>query len=217
MERTALIVAGGKGVRMQAKTAKQFLIIKGIPILMHTIKKFSEFNNIIVVLAEDHLIEWKNLCEKHKFSIKHTLVKGGSNRFESVKSGLKKITQNCVVAIHDGVRPMITKSLINKLCQKVTSGEGIIPVIPIKESVRKIDKKNSSYFDRESIVSVQTPQCFLSNEIIAAYSNVSTDDFNDDASVFEINHGKISMLTGEESNIKITTQKDLIIAENFLS
>jgi 2-C-methyl-D-erythritol 4-phosphate cytidylyltransferase len=90
MERTALIVAGGKGLRMQAKTAKQFLILKGLPILMHTIKKFSAFNNIIVVLPEDHLIEWENLCKKYKFSIKHTLVKGGANRFESVKSGLKK-------------------------------------------------------------------------------------------------------------------------------
>ena len=213
MERTALIVAGGKGLRMQAKTAKQFLILKGLPILMHTIKKFSAFNNIIVVLPEDHLIDWKNLCKKYKFSIKHTVVKGGSNRFESVKNGLKKITQNCVVAIHDGVRPLTTKFLIDKLCQKVSSGVGIIPVMPIKESIRKIEKRNSSYFDRESIVSVQTPQCFLSNEIIAAYSTVSTDKFTDDASVFEVNNGRITMLSGEERNIKITTQEDLLIAE----
>jgi 2-C-methyl-D-erythritol 4-phosphate cytidylyltransferase len=216
MERTALIVAGGKGLRMQAKTAKQFLILKGLPILMHTIKKFSDFNNIIVVLPENHLIEWENLCKKYKFSIKHIIVKGGSSRFESVKSGLKKITQNCVVAIHDGVRPMITNFLIDRLCQKVTSGVGIIPVMPIKESIRKIDKKNSSYFDRGSIVSVQTPQCFFSNEIIDAYSKAGSEEFTDDASVFEVNKGKISMLSGEEKNIKITTQEDLLIAETLL-
>ena len=213
MEKTALIVAGGKGLRMQAKTAKQFLVLNGLPILMHTIKKFSAFNNIIVVLPEDNFIEWENLCKKYKFSIKHIIVKGGSNRFESVKNGLKKITQNGVVAIHDGVRPLLTKFLINKLCQKVSSGVGVIPVMPIKESIRKFDKKNSSYFDRESIVSVQTPQCFFSNEIIAAYSMVSTDKFTDDASVFEVNNGRITMLSGEERNIKITTKEDLLIAE----
>jgi len=217
MDRTALIVAGRKGLRMQTSTPKQFLILRDLPVLMHTINKFSDFKNIILVLPIDQFSEWRNLCKKFHFSVQHTLVQGGSNRYESVKRGLENITKNCIVAIHDGVRPLITKLLINKLCQEVVSGTGIIPVMPIKESLRKIDKHNNYYLDRDSIVSVQTPQCFLSNEIIAAYSSATSNKFSDDASVFEKNNGKISMLDGEEQNIKITTKQDLVIAENLLS
>ena len=217
MDKTALIVAGGKGVRMKSKTPKQFLILRRIPLLMHTINQFSSFNKIIVVLPEDQFSEWKYLCEKYNFSIKHELVQGGLNRFESVKKGLEKITHNCIVAIHDGVRPLITKSLIDNLCKNVKQGTGVIPVMPITESVRQIKKNKTYYLDRESIVTVQTPQCFISDEIISAYSLEGSNKFTDDASVFENNNGKIFMLSGEEKNIKITSTQDLVIAESLIS
>ena len=212
MQIVALLVAGGKGERMNADIPKQFLLLNGTPILMHTLKQFSHFEEIVLVLPSSQFKYWQELCNTYNFRQKHTLVAGGITRFHSVKNGLEKIADNTIVAIHDGVRPLISTSLINDLVSETKSGIGVIPIIPIKDSIRKVEGENSVHVDRSNLFGVQTPQCFLSTDIQKAYTQDFSNTFTDDASVFEANGGKINTLLGEEKNLKITTQEDLNIA-----
>ena len=216
MQKIALIVAGGKGERMNSSIPKQFLCVKGTPILMHTIKKFNFFDSIVLILPSSEFDNWKALCHKYKFNLPHTLVEGGSTRIESVQNGLKNINENVIVAIHDGVRPLISKQLIDKLLAKVHSNIGVVPVVPVKDSLRKVTNNNSVSIERTNIFHVQTPQCFMSGEIKAAYKKtIVNQNFTDDASVFEYNGGIIKTVLGEENNIKITTQQDLLSANHI--
>ena len=213
MKKVALIVAGGKGERMNADIPKQFLLLNNLPILMHTIKQFSHFEEIVLVLPKSQFDYWNGLCKNNNFNQIHILVEGGETRFHSVKNGLDKIDNTSVVAIHDGVRPLISTALINNLVGETKSGRGVIPIIPVKNSIRKIEGENSVHIDRSNLYKVQTPQCFLSTDIKEAYTQDFSATFTDDASVFEANGGKINTLFGEERNLKITTQQDLNIAE----
>ncbi|MDC0204641.1 2-C-methyl-D-erythritol 4-phosphate cytidylyltransferase [Flavobacteriales bacterium] len=213
MRKVALIVAGGKGDRMNADIPKQFLLLNNLPILMHTIKQFSHFEEIVLVLPQSQFDYWKNICADHSFTQKHTLVEGGRTRFHSVKNGLENIDRNCIVAIHDGVRPLVSKTLIDNLTETISKNIGVIPIVPEKDSIRKIEKENSTYIDRNNVYKVQTPQCFLSTDIKNAYTQNYSEFFTDDASVFESYGGEISTILGEEKNLKITTQEDLKIAE----
>ena len=126
MQKIALIVAGGQGERMKTAIPKQFLLLKGIPILMHTLKQFSHFEKIILVLPSTQFDYWHSLCKNYNFTLQHTLVAGGETRFQSVKNGLEKIIANSIVAIHDGVRPLVSKSLINHLISQTKKGIGVI-------------------------------------------------------------------------------------------
>ena len=216
MQKVALIVAGGKGDRMNADIPKQFLLLKGTPILMHTLKQFSHFEEIVLVLPHSQFDYWQELCITYNFTQKHTLVPGGTTRFYSVKNGLEKIEENSVIAIHDGVRPLISKKLIDSLITKTKHGVGVIPIVPVKDSIRKVKGENSVHLDRSNLYKVQTPQCFLSTDIKEAYTQEFSDTFTDDASVFEANGGKINTLLGEEKNLKITTREDLTIANEFI-
>ena len=216
MKKVALIVAGGKGKRMGAETPKQFLKINTLPILMHTINCFSHFEKIVLVLPKKHLDYWKDLCKTHHFDQKIIVVEGGVNRFKSVKNGLAKINESSIVFIHDGVRPLISKGLIRSLGSKIKKGVGIVPVIPVKNSIREVKHDNSKSVNREHLFVVQTPQCFLINDIKTAYDQDFKKSFTDDASVFENNGGKISCVVGEEKNLKITTKRDLKIASFFM-
>ena len=213
MKKVALIVAGGKGERMNADIPKQFLLLNNLPILMHTIKQFSHFEEIVLVLPKSQFDYWNGLCKNNNFTQIHILVEGGETRFHSVKNGLNKIDNTSVVAIHDGVRPLISTALINNLVGETKSGRGVIPIIPVKNSIRKIEGENSVHIDRSNLYKVQTPQCFLSADIKEAYTKDFSGTFTDDASVFEANGGKINTILGEEKNLKITTQEDLNIAE----
>jgi len=212
MQKVALIVAGGKGERMNADTPKQFLLLNGTPILIHTLKQFSHFEEIVLVLPPIQFEYWKELCNTYNFRQQHTLVAGGITRFHSVKNGLDRIADNTTVAIHDGVRPLISTTLIDRLVAKSGIGIGIIPIVPVKDSIRKVEGENSVHLDRSNLFKVQTPQCFLSADIKNAYTQDFSDTFTDDASVFEANGGKINTLLGEEKNLKITTEEDLKIA-----
>ena len=216
MQKVALIVAGGKGERMNADIPKQFLLLNGTPILMHTLKQFSHFEEIVLVLPHSQFDYWQELCITYNFTQKHTLVAGGTTRFYSVKNGLEKIDENSVIAIHDGVRPLISTKLIDSLITKTKNGVGIIPIVPLKDSIRKVEGENSTHLDRSNLYKVQTPQCFLSTDIKEAYTQEFSDTFTDDASVFEAKGGRITTLLGEEKNLKITTKEDLKIAELFI-
>ena len=212
MKKVALIVAGGKGERMDTEIPKQFLLLNDLPILMYTLKQFSHFEEIVLVLPPMQFEYWQELCSSYNFMQKHTIVSAGKTRFHSVKNGLDKITKNTIVAIHDGIRPLISTSLINELVAKTKNGIGVIPIVPVKDSIRKVEGRKSIHVDRNNLFKVQTPQCFLSADIQKAYTQDFSDTFTDDASVFEANGGKINTLLGEEKNLKITTKEDLKIA-----
>ena len=217
MQKVALIVAGGKGERMNTDIPKQFLLLNGTPILIHTLKQFSHFEEIVLVLPYSQFEYWRELCSTHNFTQKHVLVAGGTSRFYSVKNGLEKIDENSVIAIHDGVRPLISTKLIDSLITKTKNGVGIIPIVPLKDSIRKVEGENSTHLDRSNLYKVQTPQCFLSKDIKEAYTQEFSDTFTDDASVFEAKgRGRITTLLGEEKNLKITTKEDLTIANEFM-
>ena len=216
MKKIALIVAGGKGERMNADIPKQFLLLNDLPILMHTLNAFTDFDKIILVLPQSQIENWKTLCGKYNFALKHMLVAGGINRFGSVKNGLRKVDEGSIVAIHDGVRPLISKNLTNKLIATTKKGIGVVPVVPIKDSLRKVNGNNSKAVSRSSLYKVQTPQCFFASTIKDAYKQNFSLFFTDDASVLESNGGKIIAILGEEKNIKITTKEDLRIAEVFM-
>ena len=216
MKKVALIVAGGRGKRMNSEIPKQFLLLNNLPILTHTIKQFSHFEEIIVVLPKAQFDYWSKLCKDNDFNEKHTLIEGGESRFQSAKNGLEKIDEEAIVAIHDGVRPLISKTLIDRLVAKTKKGIGVIPIVPIKDSIRRVGKENSKHIDRSNLYQVQTPQCFISADIKDAYRLEFSECFTDDASVLESAGGKIISILGEIKNLKITNKEDLKIAEMLM-
>lgn len=215
----AVIVAGGSGSRMNSEIPKQFLPVLGLPVLMHTIKAFYEYSNtlnIIVVLPSTEVNLWKRLCSKHHFSIPVILAKGGQTRFQSVRNGLNKIESDGVVAIHDGVRPLVNKEIIAASYQIASLHGSAIAAVRLKESIRVTDKDETKTVDRSKYRIIQTPQTFQVKIIKQAYSNPELPGFTDDASVVEKAGYKISLFEGSYRNIKITTKEDLIIAEALL-
>ena len=216
MKKVALIVAGGKGERMNTDIPKQFLVLNDLPILMHSLNAFSHLDKIILVLPRAQIENWEELCKQYNFILKHTVVAGGINRFGSVKNGLAKIDEGSIVAIHDGVRPLVSKNLIDRLIGATKKGNGIIPIVAVKDSIRKVEEYKSQAVSRSDLYKVQTPQCFYSNTIKDAYKQNFSLFFTDDASVLESSGGKIITILGEEKNLKITTEEDLRIAEALI-
>ncbi len=212
MRKIALIVAGGRGDRMNSSIPKQFLLLNNVPILIHTINAFSDLDEILLVLPKEQFNYWNQLCLKYNLNTPHTIIAGGESRFDSVKNGLDEICNESIVLIHDGVRPFISKKIIAELINTVKKKVGVVPVIKLKDSIRKISNYSTKPINRENLYKIQTPQCFLSVEIKTAYQQVSSKEFTDDASVFESMSGTILPIMGEERNLKITTQEDLEIA-----
>lgn len=229
MKRFAVVVAGGKGLRMNNLIPKQFLCLNGTPILMRTINRFKSFDpsiEVIVVLPEEQIGYWNELCEKHNFRTPHTIAKGGTARFFSVGNGLELVEGDSVVAIHDGVRPFVNDNVLKSAYETAEAKGSAIPVVPLVDSIRFVDSDgNSRAEDRSSFRLVQTPQVFRTDMIKASFkkaleADASTiDSFTDDASVFEFAGNRIELVDGDYDNIKITSPKDLeaasVIATRF--
>ena len=217
LKRLAIIVAGGTGTRMGADLPKQFMLLDGKPLMMHTLEKFYQANcELIVVLNVDFHDQWISLCKTYSFNIPHKLIKGGRNRFESVKNGLKAISENALVAIHDAVRPLIDIDTINKAFDCADVNGNAVVVVPSKDSLRKIENEQSYSVPRSDYYIVQTPQVFDKNTLDKAYKEEFRNEFTDDASVVEKLGKKIHLVEGKQSNIKITYAEDLAIAETLL-
>ncbi len=220
MKYFAVIVAGGSGKRMGTGTPKQFLELAGLPVLMHTIRRFREFDSsveIITVLPEDQIIFWTSLQEKYSFDVPQILVRGGAKRFHSVKNGLESINGPGLVAIHDGVRPLVTVETIKRCFSEAGKYGNAIPVMPATDSIRMVTRNGNSIVDRESIRYVQTPQVFDVGLIKKAYRQEFDPGFTDDASVLEKTGVPIRLVEGNRENIKITTPMDLVLAEAVVS
>jgi len=219
MNRSAVIVAGGSGTRMNSDIPKQFLLLQGRPILMHTLEAFHHFDaaiDLVLVLPADQLDSWSDLCRQHSFSVPHRLTAGGETRFHSVKNGLELVSDSHVVGIHDGVRPLVNSATLQACYNGAEENESAIPVTPVTDSLRRITPEGNQSVLRSAFRSVQTPQCFQTRLLIPCYNEGFREDFTDDASVFEAAGNKINLVEGNSQNIKITTPQDLMLAEALL-
>lgn len=219
MEKHVIIVAGGVGKRMQSEIPKQFLNVAGRPILMHTFESLINYSKelkITLVLPEPFIDFWQSLCKRFDFEVDHTIVKGGKTRFDSVINGLKEIENGGLIAIHDGVRPLVSKETLNRIFKKAEKKGNAIPAVKINEALRKINDDNSFFVNRRAYRLIQTPQCFHSQLIKQAYQQDYKEEFTDDATVVEAMGIKINLVEGNNENIKITRPSDIKIAEAFL-
>lgn len=218
MEKCVIVVAGGKGLRMGGDIPKQFRLIGGRPVLMHTLEAFRRYDEnigLVLVLPEAHFTYWRELCRQYAFSLPHTVVAGGATRFHSVFNGLQAVPDEVrLIAVHDGVRPFISHRLMADAFTAAGRFGAAIPVTPVIESLRRIrgDGSNEAV-SRAEYRSVQTPQVFDSVVFRKAYRQSYRDDFTDDASVVEAAGYRITLVEGDNDNIKITTPRDLAVAE----
>ena len=222
-----IVMAAGSGTRMGADVPKQFIELNGKAILRMTIETFLSACpdvSVITVLPEAHIAYWKNYCLKNNFTCPQVLVKGGITRFHSVRNALEKVPEGALVAIHDGVRPLISQELVHSMFEKAEEIPALIPVTPCVDTMKVLEKQGDDLVgipgvkvDRSTLFGVQTPQIFHSEIIKEAYSQAYDTAFTDDASVLEKYGKNPSYVAGERFNIKITTQDDLLLARAILS
>lgn len=224
MRTVAIIVAGGSGTRFGAEVPKQFLELGGRPILMRTIEVFGENGDgsfdVIVTLPQGQMELWQQLCREYGFEVPHRVVAGGETRWHSVKNALDSIgdiSDVDVIAVHDGVRPLVSVDLIGRVLEAARRDGAAIPVVMLNDSVRQVDGNASHALDRSTLRAVQTPQAFDPRLLLDAYSLPFETTFTDDASVVErYGHG-VTLVEGDPMNLKITRPMDLALAENLLN
>ncbi len=195
---------------------KQFLLLKGRPLLCWTIEAFHRYDPampIIVVLPQTHFDIWKALCMGHRFFLPHTVVAGGEQRWHSVKAGLENVEGNGLVAVHDGVRPLVSVELIGRCFDAAAAHAAAIPVVPVVPSIRETTAEGSRALDRSKLLAVQTPQCFHTDLLRKAFELPYDSTFTDEATLVEKLGVKVNLLEGEEWNIKVTTAMDMRTVE----
>lgn len=219
MKKYVLIVAGGKGLRMERDIPKQFLPIGGKPVLMRTIEAFYQYESsieIILVLPTEQQAYWQSLCKEYAFSISHNIADGGETRFHSVSNGLKLVGKEGLVGIHDGVRPFVSQEVISRCFTEATQKQAVIPVIGVVETIRHLSAKGSQTVNRDKYKLVQTPQVFSVSLLKQAYEQTYSPAFTDDASVVEAMGIPIYCVEGNRENIKLTTPFDLKVANALI-
>ena len=212
----AIIVAGGQGARMQLSIPKQFVLMAGKPLLMHTLQVFDACDlaiRIVVVLPETEMATWAALCRKYAFAVPHEVAAGGENRSASVWQGVKQLgSQEGVVAVHDGVRPLVSPELIKRSFQQAEKHGSAVASVLLKDSIRKVHGADSKACLREQYRLIQTPQTFRVSLLRTAYETATGKVFSDDASLVEHSGHKIHLIEGEYRNLKVTTPEDLTVA-----
>jgi len=208
-------MAGGKGTRMNNSTPKQFLELNGQPVLMHTLNVFYRYDpsiEIILVLPDDQWKTWENLCSRYQFRIKHVLKPGGETRFHSVQKNISALPDGALIAIHDGVRPLVSLKTIERCFTEALQFGNAIPCIGIPETLRKTNEVKTMQVDRSHFKLIQTPQVFESTILKKAYMQAFQENFTDDAGVVESMGNKIHLVAGNPENMKITIDMDMVIA-----
>ncbi|MBO4455890.1 MAG: 2-C-methyl-D-erythritol 4-phosphate cytidylyltransferase [Bacteroidales bacterium] len=218
----AVFVAGGSGTRMGGDVPKQFLELGGVPVLQRSIERFLDAEpqaHVVTVLPSQHIATWQELCVRYAASFPQTVVAGGMTRFHSVLAALAKVPDGAIVAVHDGVRPLVSPALVRRMLDEISAPGGpqaLIPVLPVTDTLRSVDPSAPAP-DRSKLVAVQTPQMFLSEVLKQAYRQPYSTSFTDDASVAEKSGVAIATTPGEKFNIKITTPEDLQLARLLLA
>jgi 2-C-methyl-D-erythritol 4-phosphate cytidylyltransferase len=219
MKKFAVIVAGGKGTRMNSDIPKQFLLLKNKPVLYYTIKAFLDvYENIelILVLPEEHIDKGREIIDGYFDPSRIRIIAGGRTRFHSVQNGLALINEESIIFVHDGVRCLVTGDLIRK-CYETALAEGnAIPALECGDSVRLLTNNGNKIVDRNKVKLIQTPQTFHSKILLPAYKIDYKDKYTDEASVVEAFGLTVNLIEGERNNIKITTPFDLRLAEILL-
>lgn len=218
-----IIVAAGTGSRLGGNLPKQFLLLDGKPILMHTLEKFAASQTkpkIILVLSEQMFDLWDELCREYDFDIPHHITKGGNTRFQSVKNGIEYIKESSQlgpeskIGVHDGARPLLSCKLIDELYTTCNlERPAVIPAVQSTNSVRMGMQEQSHAVDRQTVWLVQTPQLFMGKLLIEAYEQPEESFFTDDASVVEKLSNNLYLLPGDQQNLKITFEEDIAIAQ----
>ena len=219
MMQYVLIVAGGKGLRMNNELPKQFITLNGKPILMYTLEAFYTYNpdiRIILVLPSAQKDYWSRLCKELHFSLPHVIIDGGESRFHSVKNGLAMVQEPGLVAVHDGVRPFVSQTVISHCFEMAQQKRAVIPVLDSIDTLRQLVDEGSVTVDRNVYKTVQTPQVFESELLQEAYCQEYNTSFTDDASVVEAMGVPVFLVPGNRENIKITNPFDLKIATALL-
>lgn len=217
--RSIIITAGGIGKRMGTDQPKQFLELLGRPVLIHTLERLYHFcpeSQIVLTLPEQYIEDWRSLCAQYDCHIGHTVVAGGAERYHSIKNALEVCTGE-IIAVHDGVRPLVSKATVERLFEAVKEHPAVIPVIPVKESLRQVSADESHAVARATFRTVQTPQVFQAEVLRNAYTIEFHEGITDDASLVEAAGERVHLVDGNEENIKITTPSDLAVAMLFLS
>ena len=224
-----IVMAAGSGTRMGASVPKQFLDLGGKPVLRRTIETFVSAVpdiKVITVLPKEHIPFWKEYCVANDFNCPQLLVAGGITRFHSVRNALEKVPDGAIVAIHDGVRPLLSQKLVSGMFCKMEGGKtrALIPVVPSVDTLKVLDRTVSGDLadsgegvDRSRVFGAQTPQMFLSEDIKAAYSQAFDTSFTDDASVASKKGIPLSFCDGERYNFKLTSPEDLALARMIIS
>jgi len=216
LKRYAIIVAGGSGSRMQSAVPKQFLLLNGLPVLMHTIQAFYKSEpkpHIILALPQNYHEYWLQRCTEYQFTVPHELVNGGSTRFQSVKNALNLVPQEVLVAVHDAVRPLVSAAIIEDAYNQAAEKEAVVVAVKSRDSIRQVTNGYTQSLLREEIYLVQTPQTFSAKLLKEAYERPYQDSFTDDASVAEQAGHAIYIVEGSYQNFKITFPEDIAIAE----
>lgn len=224
MKTVAIIVAGGSGTRFGAELPKQFLELGGKPILMRSIEAFANSGNcpvdVIVTLPSDQMDLWQRLCDRYGFDVPHRVMPGGETRWHSVKHALDSmgdVNEVDIIAVHDGVRPMVTADVICRTIEAARRDGAAVPVVALNDSVRQVVGEASHALDRSALRAVQTPQAFDARLLLDAYSLPYQPTFTDDASVVEQLGHPITLVEGDPHNLKITRPMDLALAEYLLN
>ena len=220
MKKYAVIVAGGAGLRMGTTVPKQFLLLNDRPVLWYTLETFLgayEDMEIVLVVAEAHLETVDELIKGLAGVERIRLASGGDTRFHSVRNGLEKIKEGqSIIFVHDGVRCLVSKELIQRCYEQAVKLGSAIPVIDSLDSVRLVGDVDSKPIDRSRIKMVQTPQTFRSDILLPAYMQDHQEAFTDEATVIEVAGHPVHLIEGERKNIKITTPEDLVMAGYWL-
>lgn len=216
MKKYAIIVAGGKGLRMGGDLPKQFIPVEGRPVLMRTLDTFHACDpsiQLILVLPPDHQPYWQELCREYGFRVPHRIADGGATRFHSVQSGLALVGEpDALVAVHDGVRPFVSHEVIGRCYAEAEAHGAVVPVVAVVETVRQLLPEGSRTVSRDAYRLVQTPQTFRAPLLRRAYEQPFCEAFTDDASVVEALGHAVHLVEGNRENIKLTTPFDLIVA-----
>jgi 2-C-methyl-D-erythritol 4-phosphate cytidylyltransferase len=215
-----IIVAGGSGSRMHSELPKQFLLLGGLPILTRTLKQAASAlpeARIHLVLPQESKALWHTLCQQYPAPA-HLIVPGGTTRAESVRAGLKGVEEGQIVIVHDAVRPLASRSLFQQAALEATSHGAVATTIPLKDSIRQKEANGGSHnVDRSQFLLMQTPQAFRASLFLSAYNSLDNPSlYTDCASLIEAGGTPIRLIEGEDTNLKITTPADMLIAEALL-
>ena len=214
-----IIVAAGSGSRFGAALPKQYCLMNGRPVLMHTIENMRVAlpdSHIVLVLNKDFVDYWAELCEQYSF-VSPRVVVGGDSRWQSVKNAVDTIPREAeVITVHDGARPIVDRMMVERLIAALDDAPGAIPVVSVTDSLRCVNEQGSAPVDRSQYKAVQTPQAFHADKLVEAYSLPFNPTFTDDASVMAALGNDVALVEGDTYNIKITNPLDIEIAQLYL-